>query len=49
MGTVEEEFDEMLMDAGAVKAALVAELMDEGDQILSIVVASIRTAQRGGR
>ena len=55
MGTVEEECDEaiywieMLMDAGAVKAALVAELMDEGNQILSIVVASIKTARRGGR
>ena len=54
MGTVEEECDEaiywmeMLIDAGSVKAALVAELMDEGNQVLSIVVASIKTARRRG-
>lgn len=53
MGTVEEECDEaiywmeMLVDASSIKAAAVGELMDEGDQILSIVVASIKTARRG--
>jgi four helix bundle protein len=55
MGTVEEECDEsiywmeVLVDAGAVKAALVTELLDEGNQILSIVVASIKTARRRGK
>jgi len=38
---------EMLVDAGLLKGARVADLMDEGDQILSIVVASIKTARRG--
>ena len=53
MGTVEEECDEaiywieMLVDAGLTKPAMVTDLMDEGNQILSIVVASIRTARRG--
>ena len=53
MGTVEEESDEalywmeMLVDAGSVKLAAAADLMDEGNQILSIVVASIKTARRG--
>ena len=53
MGTVEEECDEaiywmeMLVDAGSVKFAAVTDLMDEGNQILSIVVASIKTARRG--
>jgi four helix bundle protein len=53
MGIVEEECDEaiywmeMLVDAESVKQALAADLIDEGNQILSIVVASIRTARRG--
>jgi four helix bundle protein len=53
MGTVEEECDEsiywieMLVDAGLIKCATVADLIDEGNQILSIVVASIKTARRG--
>ena len=53
MGTVEEECDEaiywieMLVDAGLIKLAAVADLIDEGNQILSIVVASIKTARRG--
>lgn len=53
MGTVEEECDEaiywmeMLVDAGSIKSVVVADLVDEGDQILSIVVASIKTARRG--
>lgn len=52
MGTVEEECDEtlywmeMLVDAGAVKANRVADLILEGEEILSIVVASIKTARR---
>ena len=53
MGTVEEECDEtiywieMLVDAGSIRLATVSDLMDEGNQILSIVVASIKTARRG--
>jgi four helix bundle protein len=53
MGTVEEECDEtiywieMLVDAGSIRLATVADLIDEGNQILSIVVASIKTARRG--
>ncbi|MFN2508254.1 MAG: four helix bundle protein [Chthoniobacterales bacterium] len=52
MGTVEEECDEaiywmeMLVDAGSLKARLVGELVDEGNEILSIVVASIKTARQ---
>ena len=52
MGIVEEECDEvlywmeMLIESKLVKAKLLAALRDEGNQILSIVVASIRTARR---
>ena len=52
MGTVEEEADEslywleMLVDAGLVKQTRVADLMKEGDEILSISVASINTSRR---
>lgn len=52
MGIVEEECDEalywmeMLIESKLVKANLLAALMDEGNQILAIVVASIRTARR---
>jgi four helix bundle protein len=52
MGIVEEECDEalywmeMLIESGSVKPALLKSLIDEGNQILSIVVASIRTARR---
>jgi four helix bundle protein len=51
MGIVEEETDEsiywieLLVDAGAVKRKLVENLMDEANEILSIVVASINTAR----
>lgn len=51
LGIVEEETDEtlhrleMIEAAGHVKAKLLAELIKEGDEILSIVVASIRTAR----
>jgi four helix bundle protein len=52
MGIVEEECDEalywmeMLIESGSVKPNLLKSLIDEGNQILSIVVASIRTARR---
>jgi four helix bundle protein len=51
MGIVEEEADEsifwieMLVDAEYLKRARVADLLDEGDQILAIVVKSINTAR----
>ena len=52
MGIVEEECDEalywmeMLIESGSVKPDLLQDLIDEGDQIIAIVVASIRTARR---
>jgi four helix bundle protein len=52
MGIVEEECDEalywmeMLIESKLVRAKLLADLRDEGNQILSIVVTSIRTARR---
>ena len=48
---VEEECDEslywmeLLIEAGRINASQVAELFAEGDAIISIVVASIRTAR----
>jgi four helix bundle protein len=51
MGIVEEEADEagywieLLVEAKLVKPALVASLMRECDEIVSIVVASINTAR----
>jgi four helix bundle protein len=51
MSTVEEEADEtiywteLLTDSGIVKLKRIAGLMDEADQIVSIVVASIKTAR----
>ncbi len=51
MGTVEEEADEtiywmeLLVDAEIVKRSRIADLLDEADQILSIVVSSIKTAK----
>ena len=51
MGIVEEETDEsmywieMLVDVGLVKAKRVDSLVDEADEILSIVVSSINTAR----
>ncbi len=51
MGIVEEEADEtiywieLLVDAGIVKRSRVAELLDEANQILSIVISSIKTAK----
>jgi four helix bundle protein len=52
MGIVEEECDEtlywmeMLIESGLAKPDLLRDLVDEGKQVLSIVVASIRTARR---
>ncbi|MDP9004352.1 MAG: four helix bundle protein [Verrucomicrobiota bacterium] len=52
MGIVEEECDEapywmeMLIESGIVRPDLLKDLKDEGNQILAIVVASIRTARR---
>ena len=56
MGTVEEEADEtiywteLLVDTGIVNGRRVANLMNEADQILSIMIASmiasIKTAKR---
>lgn len=51
MGTVEEEGDEslywmeLLVDSGKVKESKLVRLMQEADEILSIVVASINTAR----
>jgi four helix bundle protein len=55
MGTVEEEADEtiywmeLLIDADIQKRPRIVDLLDEANQILSIVVSSIKTArsQRG--
>jgi len=54
MGTVEEEADEtaywieLSIDAGLMVRDRVADLLDETNQILSIVVSSIRTAKGFG-
>ena len=51
MGTVEEEADEtiywmeLLIDTGIVKPRRIADLMSEADEILAIVVASIKTTK----
>jgi four helix bundle protein len=51
MGIVEEECDEalywmqMLIEAGIVQSSRLTELMDEADQIIAIVVSSIKTAR----
>lgn len=53
MGIVEEEADEsnywieLLIDAGIVKRGRVADLLQESDEIVSIVVSSIKTARTG--
>jgi len=55
MGTVEEEADEsvywleMLVDSQIVARKAVERLLDEGEQLLKIVVASINTARGGSR
>ena len=51
MKIVEEECDEtlywieLLIESGRVEAGLVEDLVNEGDAILSVVVASIKTAR----
>ena len=51
MGTVEEEADEamywmeVIVDAGLMEECLVADLYNEADEILAMVIASIRTAK----
>ena len=55
MTTVEEEADEtllwleLLVSTETVTAASAAALIDEADQIVRIVVASINTARGGSR
>jgi len=55
MGIVEEETDEtrywiqLLIDAKLMNRERVANLLKEGDEILAIVVASIKTAKRRAR
>lgn len=52
MGTVEEECDEslywmeILIEAGKISARRLAALIQEGGEIIAIVVASIKTARR---
>jgi four helix bundle protein len=51
LGIVEEEADEclywmeLLVESGLVPAIRLESLRDEGDQILAIIIASIRTAR----
>jgi four helix bundle protein len=55
MGIVEEETDEslywmeLLVEAGIMEQRLLADLMREGDEILSMTVSSIRTAKANRR
>ncbi len=52
MGTVEEETDEsmywmeLLVETGLMKKSRISDLYQEADEILSMVVASIKTARR---
>lgn len=52
MGIVEEEADEsiywmeLLVDSNLIKRELITDLMNEGEEILKIVVSSIRTARK---
>lgn len=52
MGTVEEEADEsmywmeLVVEAGLMKEELLADLYREADEILAMVVASIKTARK---
>jgi four helix bundle protein len=51
MGIVEEETDEtiywmeLLIDTAIVKRTRIADLLDEANQILAIVISSIKTAK----
>jgi four helix bundle protein len=55
MGTVEEEADEsiywmeLLIESGLISKDKVVELLDEADQIVAIIVSSIKTARRRKR
>jgi four helix bundle protein len=55
LGIVEEELDESLHwldligESKLVRSERLAELVQEGDELLAIVIASIRTARRGPR
>ena len=55
MGNVEEECDEtlywmeLLVDSNIVKASRAGELMEEGAELLALVVASINTARRSNQ
>ena len=55
MGIVEEETDEsafwieMLVDTNLVRENLVADLLDEAEQLTKIIVSSINTARGGKR
>jgi len=52
MGTVEEEADEclywmeLIVEAGLMSQAKIADLCREADEVLAMVVASIRTAKK---
>jgi four helix bundle protein len=52
MGTVEEETDEsmfwmeLLIESGLVQEQLLKDLMHESQEILAIIVSSIRTVRR---
>ena len=54
MGIVEEEADEshywmeLLVEAGIVKITKLESLMKEADEILAIIVSSIKTAKKNG-
>jgi four helix bundle protein len=55
MGIVEEECDEalywmqMLIEAGVMNQSRLVELMNEADEIIAIVVSSIKTARAGNK
>ena len=55
MGIVEEETDEsafwieMLVDTNLVRENLVADLLDEAEQLTKIIVSSVNTARGGKR
>ena len=53
MGTVEEEADEtmywmeLIVESKLMKQEIISDLYKEADEILSIVISSIKTARRG--
>ena len=55
MGIVEEEADEsqywleLIAESGLMTEKQLAGLLNESDQIIAMVVASIRTARRGAK